>query len=322
MNMVVLNATLSSVLRRGGEPSYSGDRLTRCLLLSLSAVFLAAGLSTRYQRPKQLEPVGPQGESLLDYGIHDALAAGAERIVIVTRAALLDDLRDHLEPSWGSHTLTYVLQDSADADAWRPGGTGRAVLAAEPVLDGPCAVANGDDFYGAAAWADLMRFLHDGRHREAALVGYPLSDTLSPAGGVSRAMCQVDTEGAIVSIVEWKDIRDRGASIDGVDLQGRRADLDGSGLVSMNLWGLPQEVFPALRHQADSQDASDDGEFLLSSAMHSLLMAQQVTVRLLPSRSPWFGLTHPADLPTVQARLRQLTAAGKYSTPLHPPLAP
>jgi len=314
--------TLSSALhRRAGRP-YCGDSSPRPPNLPLSAVFLAAGLSTRYRRPKQLEAVGPRGETLLDYGIHDALAAGVEHIIVVTRAELRDALRRHLDPSWGSRTITYVLQDSPAEGTWRPGGTGHAVLAAADAVDGSFAVANADDFYGAAAWADLGAFLRDGPGSHAALVGYRLADTLSPSGGVSRAVCRVHDEDA-VTIAEWKDVRTTGTAIHGADLTGRVARLDGTAFVSMNLWGLRPGTLAALQGLSRSGAGEPPGaEFLLSSAMNALLHQGRVAIRVLPSRSRWFGLTHPADLPTVQAQLSRLTDGGAYALPLPPPHAP
>jgi hypothetical protein len=291
--------------------------------MSITVVFLAAGQSTRYRRPKQLEPVGPSGQSLLDYGMFDALRGGADRIIIVTQAPLRPALEDHFETIFGTLPVSFALQDTADG---RPAGTGCAVLAAASRVRGPFAVANADDFYGPGAWTELLRHL-DGvpPGGSYAVVGYPLAETLSPSGGVSRAICQVADGGLVETIHEWQDIRHSGTRIEGTDLNGARATLDSNAWVSMNLWGFTVELLAPLQLQFErfeQRRAERPGaEFLLSEAVNSQIQAGEATVRLLPAHEPWFGLTHPADRATVQAQLDALTSGGTYPSrfDLHPP---
>jgi hypothetical protein len=291
--------------------------------MPITVVFLAAGRSTRYRRPKQLEPVGPSGQSLLDYGIFDALRGGAGRLIIVTRRHMRAALEDHLETVFGPLPVSFALQDAGEG---RLAGTGHAVLAAAGLVREPFAVANADDFYGRAAWATLLRYL-DGVPPEGsyAVVGYPLAATLSPAGGVSRAMCQVDDGDVVEAISEWRDIRRVGDGVEGTDLSGLRAILDPDAWVSMNLWGFTPALFDELRLQSQhfgQREADGAGvEFLLSEAVNAQMMAGNATVRLLPAHEAWFGLTHPADRSTVQARLEALTSEGTYPArfDLHPP---
>jgi hypothetical protein len=290
--------------------------------MPITVVFLAAGRSTRYRRPKQLEPVGPRGQSLLDYGIFDALRGGAGRLIIVTRAHMRPALEDHLDTVFGTLPVSFALQDSADG---RLAGTGHAVLAAAGLVREPFAVANADDFYGPGAWTTLLRHLNEvpseGPH---AVVGYPLATTLSPAGGVSRALCQVD-DVMVKAIREWRDISRAGDRIEGTDLSGRRAVLDHDAWVSMNLWGFTPALLGPLRLQFErfkERGAERPGaEFLLSEAVNAQVLSGDANVRLLPAHEGWFGLTHPADRPTVQARLDALTSEGTYPArfDLHPP---
>lgn len=291
--------------------------------MPITVVFLAAGRSTRYRRPKQLEPVGPGGQSLLDYGIFDALRGGAGRLIIVTRAHMRPALEHHLDTVFGAVPVSFALQDSADG---RLAGTGHAVLAAAGLVREPFTVANADDFYGPAAWTKLLGYL-DGVPPEGpyAVVGYPLVATLSPAGGVSRAICQVDDDGTVKAIREWRDIRQLGDRIEGIDLSGRRAVLDHDAWVSLNLWGFTPALFGPLRLQFErfkQRGAQRPGaEFLLSEAVNAQVLAGDANVRLLPAHQAWFGLTHPADRSTVQARLEALTSEGTYRArfDLHPP---
>ncbi len=290
--------------------------------MPITVVFLAAGRSTRYRRPKQLEPVGPSGQSLLDYGIFDALRGGAGRLIIVTRAHMRPALEDHLDTVFGTLPVSFALQDSADG---RLAGTGHAVLAAAGLVREPFAVANADDFYGPGAWTTLLRHLNEvpaeGPH---AVVGYPLAATLSPAGGVSRALCQVD-DVMVKAIREWRDISRAGDRIEGTDLSGRRAVLDHDAWVSMNLWGFTPALFDPLRLQFErfkGRGAERPGaEFLLSEAVNAQVLSGDANVRLLPAHEAWFGLTHPADRSTVQGRLDALTSEGTYPArfDLHPP---
>ena len=282
--------------------------------MPITVVFLAAGRSTRYRRPKQLEPVGPGGQSLLDYGIFDALRGGADRLVIVTRSDMRLALEDHLETIFGRLPVSFTLQESAGGLL---AGTGHAVLAAAGLVKEPFAVANADDFYGPVAWKTLLHHLEGiPPEKSHAVVGYPLAATLSPSGGVSRAICQVDDGGLVETIREWRDIGQSGARIEGTDLNGGRAPLDPDAWVSMNLWGFTPSLWGPLRKQFEhftQRGAGEPGtEFLLSEAVNAQVQAGEATVRLLPAHERWFGLTHPADRSTVQARLDALTSEGAY----------
>ncbi len=282
--------------------------------MPITVVFLAAGRSTRFGRLKQLEPVGPSGQSLLDYGIFDALRSGADRLVLVTRSDIKLALEDHLETVFGRLPVSFALQEPAGGLL---AGTGHAVLAAVDLVNEPFAVANADDFYGAGSWTTLLHHL-DGAPAEGphAVVGYPLAATLSPSGGVSRAICQVDDGDLVETIREWHDISQSGTMIEGTNLDGDQASLDAGAWVSMNLWGFAPSLWSPLQEQFEhfiQRGAGDRGtEFLLSEAVNAQVQAGDATVRLLPAHDDWFGLTHPADHSTVQSRLETLTSAGAY----------
>ncbi len=283
---------------------------------------LAAGLAQRYGRPKQLDPVGPGGQALLDYAIFDARRAGFGRVVLVTRAALAPGLQAHVERIHGALPLAIVEQRLDDlpggirppADRVRPWGTGHAVYAAREALEGPFAVCNADDFYGHAAWTALGRHLRQGR--EAALVGYTLAATLSDAGGVSRGLCEVEGDGRLRALREAVDLVREGARVLGRDVLGAPLILPPDAIVSMNLFGLPPGAAGLLAERLEAFLAGHGGdlaaEFYLSEALHQLVGAGRLAVRVLPAGTGWMGMTHPADREGVVRRLAELHAAGAY----------
>jgi len=294
-----------------------------------SLVVLAAGVARRFGRLKQLEPIGPVGETLLDYGIHDAVLAGMGDIVIVIRRETEDAFRRHAEVAWPGLPVRFVFQDLTVAGAperasrSKPWGTTQAVLAAEPALHGPFAVMNADDFYGARSIALTAAHLRgpDAQHTSI-VIGYPLGSTLSERGGVSRALTVTDATGSLVSLTEYTNVRRDNAQIVG-ERNGRAVALDPAALVSMNLWGFAPRVFPRLRDAfrafLDTWHADDEAECALPDAVHAVLERGAATVRVVPSPDAWIGITWAEDHAAVQARIRQLVEAGSYPTPLRPP---
>ena len=288
--------------------------------MAISVVVLAAGLSTRYRRPKQLEALGPHGETLFDYGLHDALAAGVDEIVIVTRSELLPAFEEHIRDRWRGVSMAFALQQPPATNERRtPWGTGHAVLASAEAVDGPFVVCNADDFYGRDAWTEVVEFARRcgpdsiGRY---GVVGYPLVATLSSSGGVSRAVCEADVHRAVSAVTEWRGIERTGGRIEGVGLDGRREVLEPAAPVSMNLWAFTPDVFGRLQSQFEEfrrQSSGDENaEFLLSQAVDAQLRAGAATLELLTGGADWFGLTHPDDRPAVVDRLRVLSETGVY----------
>lgn len=277
-------------------------------------------MSTRYGQLKQLDPVGPSGEALLDYGIHDALRAGFGRVVLVIRRELEAAFRAHCDARWGAAPLAFAYQRMDQVprgvtppDRVKPWGTAHAALAAAPLVDGLCAVSNADDLYGPAAYAALAAHLM-ARGDAHALVGYRLDETLSAHGGVSRGLC--DADGArLRSLVEVLDIRRDGGHLRGRAADGHVVELAPDALVSMNLWGFRPGVFElldaAFRRFLERPDAGT-AEFLLSDTLGDLAAAGRVRLDVLPTAERWLGMTHPADRDLVTARLRALVADGRY----------
>ncbi len=292
--------------------------------MDLTLVVLAAGLSTRFGRLKQLEAVGPCGEALMDYAIYDAIRAGFSRVVLVVGRKHERSFREHATHQFGdSVDVAYATQEvtgvpaGAAAGRVKPWGTAHAVLATADQIDGPFAVCNADDFYGAGSFQVLAEYVGAGGLAQAyAVLGYTLEDTLSAAGGVSRGVCEMDTGGVLRGVIEVMDIRKREDGIAGVTEDGRAYPVAATQTVSTNFWAFTPAVFPQLRRLFARflEQRGDDptAEFLLPNALNEMIVAQTARVVVLPAHSEWLGVTFAADLDGVAARLRALTQAGCY----------
>ena len=295
-------------------------------------MILAAGVGSRYGGPKQIEPVGPAGATLLDYSMFDARRAGFGTVVVVTRPELATAF-DRIEATVAIQRLDDIPAGPAGPPGLtmppartKPWGTGHAVLAAASAVSGPFAVANADDFYGRDAFTRAAEFLGAGQGSETpgtfAIIAYPLRDTLSAAGGVNRAVCRADGDGWLETMEEVVDIRRLGdGAYEGTDTHGRPMRLAGDALVSMNLWAFTPAVFALLRRgfaEFLRQAGAGQGEFLISHAIRDAVRRREARVRLLGTRARWLGVTYPDDRPRVAAALRQLVAAGEYPERLWP----
>ncbi|HJQ65942.1 MAG TPA: NTP transferase domain-containing protein [Gemmatimonadales bacterium] len=279
--------------------------------MTLQLVVLAAGLGSRYGGLKQLEAVGPAGTTLMEYSLFDARRAGFDDVVFVIRPDMADAFRDFAVRFAGRFSWRLALQRLEDVPAGvtlpasraKPWGTAHAVLAAAPAIQEPFAVLNADDFYGAAAFAALAAFLRAPAAAgppHFALVGYRLKDTLSDAGPVNRGVCRIDGAGWLQDIEEV-------INVDGTS--------DRDAIVSMNLWGFTPALFDLLRTGLDRFFQGPDalrGEFLLPTVIRQAIANGECRVRVLEPGSRWFGITHQADRPGVEAELRALVTAGRY----------
>jgi NDP-sugar pyrophosphorylase family protein len=289
-------------------------------------VILAAGLSTRYGSSKQLEPVGPDGETLFDYAVYDALSQGFSEIVLVVSASNERDLIQRFRDRFGvAVPLRTVVQGRGRLPSGlrppsrvKPWGTGHAVLCLEGAVTGPFAVANADDFYGRSAYAMLTRHLTSQDHAgEQCVIGYPVGGTLSEHGGVSRAVLDMDEEGRLIGIQELLGL-ERGAdgTIYGQTAAGRPRQLDGRELVSMNLWGLTPDIFRLLDDRFSNflKGHGEDprAEYYLSDAVGGLVLSGDLVVRVIGTDEPWMGMTFPEDRGRVRAGVRALVEEGKY----------
>ena len=285
---------------------------------------LAAGMGSRYGGLKQMDAVGPCGEAIVDYSIYDALRAGFRRVVFVLRKEIETEFRQKVGARF-EHLVevSYVLQDlqhvpagfHVPAGRTKPWGTTHAVLAAEGTINGPFAVINADDFYGAESYRLLAEHLRNAA-AEHALVGYVLRRTLSEYGAVARGVCAVDAHGLLRDVTEMTQIERVGTQIRNTLADGRTTELTGDELVSMNLWGLRAEIFPLLRERLAAFLAAHGTELksecYLPATVSELIGAGKAAVRVLPTPETWFGVTYQQDKPEVVASVRRLIEAGQY----------
>jgi NDP-sugar pyrophosphorylase family protein len=296
--------------------------------MSLTLVVLAAGLGSRFGGLKQLEPVGPGGATLMDYSVFDALRAGFRRVAFVIRPEMADAFdrsigdryRGRVEVAIACQRLDELPAGAAiPPGRTRPWGTTQAVLAAGPLLSGPFAVLNADDFYGRDALAAVGRFLGEAAPDTCGVVGYRLEQTASAAGGVNRAVLEQAGDGSLTGIVEVHNLLRVAEGRFQGEVGGAPRIVAADALVSMNLWALTPSVLPKLAAGFKAflrRGPGLSGEYYLPSAVQELLAAGSLRVKVLPTTSRWCGMTHPADRPWVEATLRELVAAGEYPAQL------
>lgn len=296
-----------------------------------SLVVMAAGIGSRYGGLKQLDPVGPSGELLLDYAVFDAARAGIDRVVFVIRREIEREFHAAVGRRYvGTLEVDYAFQELEDVPAAcrpvtsraKPWGTGHAVLAARRRVAGPFIAINADDVYGPDGIASLTALLtvDDGRPHEHGMVGYRLGRTLSEHGTVSRGVCTVDGSGMLRSIEECTAVTAERGGVSALGPEGGRRRFTGSELVSMNLWGLRPAAFALLAERFArflvQQGGDPAAEFYLPHAITELIGEGAMTVRVLETSFRWLGVTYREDRDTVAAQLRGLVADGIYPTPL------
>jgi UTP-glucose-1-phosphate uridylyltransferase len=296
-------------------------------------VVLAAGMGSRFGGLKQLEPVGPSGELVLDYSVHDAVRAGFGDVVFVIRQELEPAFRERVLSRYEGRVpcaLAFqeldALPDGMTVPAGRekPWGTAHAILCARRQVRGPFLAINADDFYGADAFRRMITFFEADAPAAGparfAMAGYPLGDTLSAHGSVARGVCEVDAHGRLVGIVERTGIERVGGRIVAVSAEGEPLQFREDQPVSMNFWGLTPAIFPALerllREFLQALGTEPKSEFYIPSAIFALIASGHCIVDVLPTTGRWFGVTHRADQPAVADAVRALVASGEYPTPL------
>ncbi|MBI2515411.1 MAG: nucleotidyltransferase [Opitutae bacterium] len=289
-------------------------------------------MGSRFGGLKQVQPVGPHGELIIEYSIFDALRAGFSRLVLVIRRDIEADFRATIGRRLESRIdVQYVYQELDSLPAGfkpptgrtKPWGTGHAVLAARGTVRGPFAVINADDFYGASSYVALARHFAAtaGAARPAyALVGYPLRQTLSEHGTVSRGLCATDSAGRLQHITEVTKIEKTATGARYIDAQGVMREFTGEEIVSVNFWGFTPAVLPQLERLfidfLQRSGADPKAEFYLPTALSALNERGEAEIALLRSEDAWFGITYREDLPASQAAVRALVAAGRYPAPL------
>ena len=302
----------------------------------MTLVILAAGMASRFGSLKQIEGLGPSGETIIDYSIYDAIHAGFSKIVLVIREATHDHFAKTFTEKYGDKIkLEFVDQELHKIpkgfeylpEREKPWGTGHAVLMAKDAVEGPFVVINGDDFYGREAFEDIVKYFRTDDCRDAmhcvstgnfCMVGYALNKTLSDFGTVSRGVCELDENQRLKTITERVSIQRVNGKIEYTDETGTH-ELPENSKVSMNFWGFQKQHFDVLE-QGFKDFLNERSKELKSEyyipTLASLLMEKGSHCDVLSSDAQWFGITYKEDVAEAKQRLAELTAKGIYPTPI------
>ncbi len=289
-------------------------------------LILAAGMGSRYGGLKQIEPVGPNGETILEYSVFDAIRAGFGKVVFVIRESFAEDFKTRFEKKLeGKIQIEYVYQEISNLPQGfilpegreKPWGTGHAILMAKEVISEPFAAINADDFYGMEAYQVISDYLTQsvipGKY---AMVGYQLDKTLSEFGSVSRGICVTNDKNQLTKITETHKIRKESNRILCQIEKDERSVLNGSETVSMNFWGFHPSIFENIENQfihfLQNNINIPKSEFYIPFVVFDMIRQQQAVVEVLKADSPWFGVTYQEDKPFVVDQIQKLTDLGVY----------
>lgn len=293
-------------------------------MVTPTLLVLAAGMGSRYGGLKQLEPVGPNDETIMDYSIFDARRAGFGKVVFVIRREIEELFKQKIGARFEKRiAVEYVFQElgklipgfSAPEGRKKPWGTTHAILMASHAIHEPFGVINADDFYGAKSFQVLAQHLETAT-TDYAMVGFVLRNTLSEFGTVARGVCQVGDDGYLKEVTELKSIERKGPQITNIDSEGQEMLLKGTEIVSMNMWGFMPQVFGELYEQFRrflERDGDDEqAECFLPSTVNLLIEAGLARVKVLRSADAWFGVTYREDHPRVVENISQMIEEGTY----------
>ena len=284
-------------------------------------LILAAGMGSRYGGLKQLDPMGPHGETIMDYSVRYALESGYGKVVFVIRRSMEEDFAKLILPRYADKIpVQYVFQEldmlpagfSVNPERKKPYGTAHAILVAKDAIREPFTVINADDFYGRDAFqvmADFLTHVPDAKPSTYAMVGYRLDKTLSKHGTVSRGVCQTDDEGFLRTIVENHKVGYTDNGIENIE-EGLMARYDGSEPVSMNFWGFTPDFFNGLNTLFEDflrkNEQNITAEFPIPDVITHLMRTQAARIKVLHSNAEWFGVTYQEDRAYVVDKLKQL----------------
>lgn len=289
-------------------------------------LILAAGMGSRYGGMKQLDRVGPSGETIMDYSVYDAIRAGFGKVVFVIRKGFEKEFQEQVvQPILPYIDVELAFQETESLpddfvcpeNRTKPWGTGHAVWVTRNQIAEPFAVINADDFYGREAFVTIASFLQacsPKEHGKYAMCGYRLKNTLSEHGQVSRGVCKADEHNMLTSVTEYKAIE---RADDGTILSnGEPAGLHPDDIVSMNFWGFCPDIFQHLDEKLThflNDHLNDQGaEFFIPFAVDELIRDNKASVTILPNNAKWFGVTYKADKEKAEEILREMTANGAY----------
>ena len=284
---------------------------------------MAAGMGSRYGGLKQLDKVGPNGETIIDYSLHDAIKAGFTKVIFIIRRDFEDQFKLQITNKYlGKFAVEFAFQDiddlpngfSCPSGREKPWGTGQAILSARNLINEPFVVINGDDYYGQESFKVIADYYNNGG-AQFSMVAFRLDKTLSDFGPVTRGVCNVEND-KLDTVVETENLKKK----DNYILTNRNITLDGSEPVSMNMWGFTPSLFNYL-HEDFVNFLNDEGgelksEFLIPTVINNLVQNNQEEVYVLRSNASWFGVTYKEDKPFVINKIQELIHSGIYSSPL------
>ncbi|MGO8678963.1 MAG: NDP-sugar synthase [Limisphaerales bacterium] len=289
-----------------------------------SLVVLAAGIGSRYGGLKQVDPVGPSGETIMDYSIYDALRAGFGRLVFVIRRDIEQAFRQTIGARFDRRVpVEYVFQEldklpegfAPPPNRLKPWGTGHAILMAQEAIRGPFGVINADDFYGRHSCELLARHLQSASG-DYAMVGFVLRNTLSEFGFVARGVCRTTPDDFLENVVELTRVERQGDVVRYTDSAGAVHALTGGETVSLNMWGFTPTIFTHLRRELalflEAQRHDEKAEFFIPTVVNTLVNRGQERLKVLRTPDSWFGITYRQDRPRVMESIRRLIARGEY----------
>ncbi len=289
----------------------------------LTLLVMAAGMGSRYGGLKQLDKVGPNGETIIDYSIHDAIQAGFTKVIFIIRRDFEDQFKLQITNKYlGKFTVEFAFQDiddlpngfSCPSGREKPWGTGQAILCARNLINEPFVVINGDDYYGQESFKVIADYYNNGG-AQFSMVAFRLDKTLSDFGPVTRGVCNVEYN-KLNTVVETQNLKKQ----DNYISTNRNITLDGSEPVSMNMWGFTPSLFNYL-HEDFVNFLNDEGdelksEFLIPTVINNLVQNNQEEVYVLRSNASWFGVTYKDDKPFVINKIQELINSGIYTSPL------
>ena len=288
-------------------------------------LILAAGMASRYGSMKQIDGFGPNGETIIDYSIHDAIKAGFGKVVFIIKEEFVDNFKSIFEPKLNGKIETdYVFQNfdikqygvDLEIERAKPWGTAHAVLAARHVVKEPFAVINADDFYGFDAFQKMNDFLtKEANGSTFSMIGYEIGKTLSEHGSVSRGVCKVDAAGNLEEIVERTNVY-KEFDVIVYEENDHKHPLEFDTRVSMNFWGFTPEIFNVslelFKEFAHANKDNPKAEFFIPLVGDHLIRTNKAEVKVIPTSSQWFGVTYKEDKPIVQESIDQLVKDGTY----------
>ncbi len=290
---------------------------------NLTLLVMAAGMGSRYGGLKQLDQIGPSGETIIDYSVYDAIEAGFNKIIFIIREVFEEQFKTQVADKYlNKIEVEFAYQDINDLPSGfscpdgreKPWGTGHAILSANHLVHEPFVVINGDDYYGKESFKVISDYYFRGKE-QFCMVGFRLENTLSSFGAVTRGVCSVENK-KLSSVVETGDLQKKGDII----YSDRDISFDGNEPVSMNMWGFTPVLFHHLKEKfidfINVHGREVKSEFLIPSIINELIQDGDEKVHVLETSSSWFGVTYKSDKPIVEKKIQQLVSSGVYPSPL------